>query len=408
MRIAIIHNEGSVGSWRWVFSVFGAIKKYYKDISITIFYKENAALPNDLMQIISTLGINIEPLPVLHNICIRQKYTQIRCLDNLIHHIKKHINKVNQKKFITLVNQNYDIVFNSWPYTITPVKFSIPSFFIPHDFIFTHFFGFHVGNIYNYEWYTSNKQTLQKFLDFGYIPVVTSKFIKQEFINTFPEYSGKIYQIMTVMTNYNKSISNNEETDILKKFGILKDYILYPTNDMHHKNMSEVLTAYYYVKQKFPDLKMIIIGLGTQGIHIKMNTPYYGDHTNPNSDYDIKSLGLVSDKELMVLLKNSKLVVNASLCEAACGSGADAWYVGVPTAISDIPCYKEQVDVYGVKTEFFNPKNSEDIAAAMLRILENPEQATQYAAISKNAIKTHYTDKIVADKYVKMFSEYVT
>lgn len=400
MKIAVIHDSGSVGGWRWIYSVFGAIKKFYPETFITIFYQENPALPLNLLQEIQTIGIHTKKLSNYSNYFVRKKYLGIKCFDNLINHIRKNNRKT---KFIDIINKNFDIVFNSWPYSCEPIKFNIPSFFIPHDFIFTHFFGLHVGNIYNYEWYKNTKEHLQKYLNYGYTPVVTSQFIKQEFLRTFPNYEGNIHQIMIVLSNNTQQLTEADCNNILKKFNIKDDYILYPTNSMHHKNMEEVLTAYYYVKQKYPNIKMIVIGYETQGIQVKMNSPYYADHVDNNEDYDIKSLGLVSDKELNALFLKSKLVVNASLCEAACGSGADAWYIGIPTAISDIPCYKEQVETYGVKTEFFNPKNSEDIGNAILRILDNPETAKENAENSYKSIRTIYTEKLMAKKFITIF-----
>ncbi len=405
MKIAVILNSGSVGGWRWAYSVFSILKKFYEDNEITIFYKKNNALPSDILKKIQQCNITIVEIPELE--FIRRKFFRIKIIDNIINHIRKNKGKKNYKKLKQSINENFDIAYNVWPYGCEPIKLDIPSFFIPHDFIFTHFFGFHVGNIYNYNWFKSTRDSLKKFLDYGYVPCVTSNFIKSEFYNTFPEYNGKIHKVMTLLNNDTTRLPAAKCLKILNKFNIKNEYILYPTNNMHHKNMEEAMTAYYYVKQKYPNLKMIIIGCGTEGVCVKMNSPYYADHIDNDKDYDIKSLGLVSDEELQALMIKSKLVLNTSLCEAACGSGVDAWSLGVPTAISDIPCYREQVEIYGVKTEFFDPKNSKDIASAILRILDNPKQALDNAQKSKEALNSVYTQKDMADNYMSVFKKYV-
>ena len=406
MKIAVIHDSGSVGSWRWVSSVFGAIKKYYPETKITVFYKKNSALPEGVLKSLSNANLIIKSVNLSNLKLSKSKITHIKFIDNCLYALIKPIYRCFSKAQLTFLKKQiskYDIVFNSWFYSLDALKFETNCFFIPHDFIFTHFFGLHCGNVYSSKFFTDTRTRLEKYLSYGYVPCVATNYIKHELKKTFPEYTGTIHQIEVIPENGMRPLNDAECATILKKFDIETDYILMPTNNMPHKNMEEGMTAYYYVKQKYPHLKMIIIGFGTDGIRVQMNLPYYADHVSAGEAYDIKSLGLVSDFELNALLLKAKLVLNVSLCEAACGSGLDAWYLGVPTAISDIPPYTEQVETLGVKTEFFNPKNSESIAAAILKLLDNPEQAKENARISYNAVRTKYTAKDMADAYMKVF-----
>ena len=405
MRIAVIHNSGSVGSWRWVCAVFGAIKKYYPETEITVFYKKGLGCPQDMIDVMQGLGLNVcnkfsFSAPVF------KKYTKIRMIDKLLNIIFQKKLKRERRFMLDTLNNDFDIVFNSWPFTTCPENLSVPYLFIPHDFIFTHYFGHHVGNVYNRSWWKDLKNILKKYLEQGCIPCVTTNYIGDELRRTVPEYTGPIHQVLIVPSDNMKTQSPDVVSKVMKKFGIDYEYILLATNDMHHKNTQAALTAYYYVKQKYPELKMVIIGYGTEGVRVKMNCPYYADHVDDEEDYDIQSLGMVTDLELNALIQNAKILLNVSLCEAGCGSGQDAWVLGTPTAISDSPPYKEQVETLGVKTEFFNPKNSEDIAAALLRLLDNPGYAKENAKASQKALQTQYTEKDMADKYMAVFNKY--
>ena len=59
MKIAVLHCNGSVGSWRWVGSVFGSIKKYYPKTEIKVFYKSSGTLPRDTLARFSSMGLQL-------------------------------------------------------------------------------------------------------------------------------------------------------------------------------------------------------------------------------------------------------------------------------------------------------------------------------------------------------------
>ena len=171
---------------------------------------------------------------------------------------------------------------------------------------------------------------------------------------------------------------------------------------MLHKNMQPVLGAYFYVKQKYPDIKLIITGFGTENIICRCNSPYYLDHINETEPYDVKSLGLLDDDDFSAVLQGAEMVVNSSLCEAGAGAALDAWIMGVPMVMSEIPSFKEQIEFLGTKAELFDPRNSHDIARAIMKVLGDPKAAKENAEISQKAMEK-YTWKDVAQQYIGIF-----
>ena len=158
----------------------------------------------------------------------------------------------------------------------------------------------------------------------------------------------------------------------------------------------------YYVKQKYPDIKLVISGYRNQNILGKIKCPYYMDHTDNENDWDIKGIGLLPDNDFSAVLQGARMCINASLCEAGAGSALDAWEMGIPMVMSDIPSFKNQIDFLGTKAEMFDPRNSHDIARAILKLLDNPDIAKEKAEISQKAME-RYSWEIVAQQYIDIF-----
>lgn len=397
MNIAIIHNKSSVGGYHFLVALVCGLEKYHPNIKISIFCKVKNSVFN-----LNRLNPYLIDIPTSFE---RKKYFHLKILDNAINHFRKMYFKTKYNNFIKNINTRFDIAFYTWFYGMNqPYNLKIPTFFIIHDLIVTHFFGLHQKQVYSYSESNSLKQLILKFINYGCIPCFATEFVRQDFLKHFPHYNGKTYVVLSHFIK-REEVEPYIYKDILKKYDMPKDYIIYPTNDMLHKNMGQALGGYFIAKQKHPNLKMIIVGYNTKAIRAKMDNQYYATHVDETQDYDIKSFGLVDDMILSILIKNAKLLLNTSLCEAACGSGIDAWGLGTPTAISDIPSYKEQVEKLGVKTEFFNPRQADDIGKAILNILDNPSKAQENAKYSYDIMVSQSCEKNLVDNYVRIFKE---
>lgn len=398
MRILIVHSESSTGAYYLLFCLVSSIAKYYPNANVSVLLTkgESYVKNNDIDSYII-----FEP-PIFK----RKKYFHIKLLDNIINHFRKKNTALKIEAYIKKIQKDYDVVLYSWFYTMEPLNIELPSFFLLHDLITTHFFGYHIVEAYNSKDIDKLKKHIQKYISRGCIPCFTSDFVKQDFLRLFPHYNGKTYVVWNAFERQYDSIDSYKIKTIIKQYNISNEYIILPINNMLHKNMRLAMSGYFIAKQKYPNLKMIICGYGLSEMNLKMDNEHYATHIDNTQDYDIKILGFVDDEILSILIKNALLLINTSLCEAACGSGLDAWLLGTPTAISNIPPYIETVQRFGVKTEFFNPSNSNDIAKAILNILDNPKKAQKDAEYSKDIIAQQCLYKKVADSYIKMFNEH--
>lgn len=405
MKIAFVSQTNSVGAWRYTFMLATGLKKISPSVEITVLY-ENFALSSVSREKFLENDIKLKQL-LIPGLVFRNKF-RTKFFNQMYHFLRctKQKSKAALKglslKWNTEIKQ-YDALFYTWPFGIEAPNIDKPLFFIPHDFIFTHFFGHHCGNIYSYDLFKEIHTGLQTFVNNG-IAITSSAYIADELKRTFPEYNKKKYIVYAPQLNMHEKLDRIEVDQILNSLDINFHYILFATNDMHHKNMGQAISAFYYVKNKYPEIKMLIVGYNTQGIRVACNSPYYCDHVNENQEFDILSLGMLSDKQFLAVLQSATLVLNTSFCEAACGSGLDAWNFEIPLAISNIPPYMQQLDFLKTKAETFNPRNALEIADAILRILGNPQRAKANAKISKEQL-CKYTIEDFAKAYYTIFQE---
>ncbi len=380
------------------------------DFDITIFISNIIDVEEiDKLKQSGIKMFNIEDAQKTPKLFKKKTLFYIRFLDRIYNTIRlRRYKKQNKKLLIKKENlfntlNGYDAVFYSWPYDIAAPNILKPLFFIPYDFTFSHGFGFDGMGFYCKDyWFNNVLPSLKTFVEKKAYPIVSSEFIKDEYNRVFPDSEHKPDIVYLSKFNEYAQKTKREIRKTLDKYNIHNDYILFANNNMPHKNLSQTIAAMYYVKQKYPDIKLVISGYQNQNILGKINCPYYMDHTDDENDWDIKGIGQLLDNDFSVLLQGAKMVINSSLCEAGAGSALDAWEIGVPVVMSNIPSFKNQIDFLGTKAELFDPRNSQDIARAILRLLDNPKLALEKAKTSQQAMK-QYTWEMVAQKYIDIF-----
>ncbi len=399
MKIAMICQVMSAGGWNFLYLLASNLKKCHSDWDITVFYKDDPTLKlMNYMTKLQNIGIKMEVIP---------SGVQVSKSRGLIRKIFRGIKRLiycmlgRYSKFNTLLKSN-DVLFYAWPYGIEPFDVNKPTFFIPHDFIYTHWFGFHCGNFYNNVFFESNYKIHKMFCERGQ-PIVSSPYIAQEFTNTFPNFKKEARVVYLSRFNEFQKIPKAELKEKLAQMGINFEYLLWPSNWMYHKNIASLLGAFYDVKQKYPNIKLILTGNNTGNVRVICRSPFYCDHLkNGEKDWDILGMGELAPDDFAVVLQGATAVINTSLCEAGAGSGLDAWSMGIPMVMSDIEPFRQQIKYLKTKAEFFDPRNSHDMADAILRVLDNPGQARKDAKESEKSI-AKYTWTDVAEQYAKIF-----
>ncbi len=147
-----------------------------------------------------------------------------------------------------------------------------------------------------------------------------------------------------------------------------------------------------------------MVGHNTHGASGAMRTPWYVDVDTeaPVESNQVISLGMRSDEEVAGLIQGARMVINASLYEAGNGSGLDAWALGTPVVMSDIPPFREHIQRLGVRAELFHPRCCFSIRDAILRVLDDESRAAVMVQESKRQMDK-YTWTEVAQNYLGAF-----
>ena len=226
--------------------------------------------------------------------------------------------------------------------------------------------------------------------------ILTSNFMKSEFEKFYPNISEKNIHLIRVGPLTENGV-NSKKSDILKRFKINSKFILCPTVDKPHKNIFNIIRAFYLVKKKYPKLKLVFCGAGSG---IMNGKSLLNSIEISKKNRDIFGLGFVSDEELNYLIKKSEFTINASIYDAGNGSGLDAWQVGSPVIMSNIPSFMEHIKFLKVKAVTFDPNNYFDISKKIIHTLKlSKREKNQMIVISKKNIDKYNWKKVVNNYY---------
>lgn len=393
-RIAIVLQHASTGGWRYTCRLIEGMRQARPECEITVYLGRAVNKVCELespQTTLSKLSADVKPVPWLKSIRERSG------LRKVFNNIRLGLNAPNYRRWLNEFN-TFDTVLFAWPYGIECPDCTSPIAFVPHDFFYTHFIGSFIESPANCQ---SLRRQHARWLEKAQ-PVVSTEFISDELKRTFPEYQSSPKVIRVSHLGSNESLSSDESAQIVRGLGIEGEFILSLNNLSPHKNLGQLLAGFHYVLREHPQLKLVLVGFGTDGIRGNANTPFYIDCVP--SGGNVISLGLRRDREVSALIARAKMVVNASLYEAGNGSGLDAWAIGTPVAMSAIPSFLEQLHALDVRAETFNPRCCYEIRDAMLRILNQSEMAKSNAALSQLAMRRYDWGK-VATQYLEWFDE---
>jgi glycosyltransferase involved in cell wall biosynthesis len=163
-------------------------------------------------------------------------------------------------------------------------------------------------------------------------------------------------------------ISENYEQEILNKYEIDKDkYICICNQFWQHKNHIVVLKAIKELATKYPqnDLKFVFTG----ELKDYRNKEYFNfleeQLENTLVSSRCKILGFIDRKEQIVLIKNSKCLIQPSLFEGWGTVLEDAKVLDKLVILSDIPVHREQKNE---NCTLFDPSDPQDLMRAILEV----------------------------------------
>jgi glycosyltransferase involved in cell wall biosynthesis len=318
------------------------------------------------------------------------RYTQ-----KLIEYLEK-IDEINQY-FIFMRKENWE-EYQPKRNNFTKIMANIPWYslkeqiFFPkilkgHQLDLVHFPHFNVPYFYNgkfvvtihdlilFRFPTKKATTLSPFLYFfkrlGYRAVINraakraraiiavSNYTKKDILENFEIDPQKIF-VTHEAADIKNHLPDMTHDEILKKYGIMKPYILYVGNAYPHKNLERLVTAFQDVVKKHPGLHFVMVG----------KSDYFYQRLNKlvtdNKITNIIFAGEVDEKHLNVIYQESKLYVFPSLYEGFGLPPLEAMRMDIPVVSSNSSCLPE---ILGEAAYYFDPRGVSEISESIEKVL---------------------------------------
>jgi glycosyltransferase involved in cell wall biosynthesis len=343
--------------------------------------------------------------PRLHR-AVRVPYLAARGLARLATRRKtgKHWYEFSLTPEIVAALGGYDVVYFPFPYYLDPASIESPLVGTFHDFNQLYFPVSFGGALLR-----QMDRQLKFWTSRVDAAVVSTKFVEGDLLKHFSGAAGRS-SVVFVAPYSIAPISEQARVAALERFDLRdQGYLIYPSNNAHHKNLLGLIEAADIIKRRDGrlDYPIVFTGFGTDGLGMRKwpslrRVDEFLSTSSLVMGEDVRGLGFVTDEEVDALTRSARIVVSTSLYEAGCGPALDAWQFGVPVAFSDIPPFIEQLDALGVEAWSFDPKDPADIARVLAAALADRDESLAMAARSREAIQ-RYTWERAAEGYLQAF-----
>lgn len=185
--------------------------------------------------------------------------------------------------------------------------------------------------------------------------IAVSEATKKEIIDLLDINPERIVVIPEAPDPSLKKSSKEEVNNVLKKYGISKDYLLVVGADAR-KNIPAITQAYGKVRRHMTGTDLVIAGRPWDGI--------------PEAE-GVRALGHVKREDLISLYSGAKALVYTSLYEGFGLPILEAMQLGCPVVTSNISSMPE---VAGEAAVLVDPANPEEIARGIESVLANRDQ----------------------------------
>ena len=173
--------------------------------------------------------------------------------------------------------------------------------------------------------------------------------------------------------------------EVLKKYGIMKPYILYVGNAYPHKNLDVLATAFREVTRKHPLLRLVLVG--KEDYFYRRLKKFVRDGRIKN----IVFADFVNDNHLPIFYQEAQAYVFPSLYEGFGLPPLEAMCEGTPVISSSSSCLPE---ILGEAAHYFDPKATGEIAEAMEKVLIDKELREKLISAGRKQIKKYNWGKM--------------
>lgn len=160
-------------------------------------------------------------------------------------------------------------------------------------------------------------------------------------------------------------VAPGNEEEVLKKYGIMRPYLLYVGNAYPHKNLERLVLAYQKIKKWYPGISLVLVG-GKDFFYDRLE-----QWAGNRKVVGIVFPGYVPDEDLDVLYKNAELYVFPSLYEGFGLPPLEALAKNTPVVSSNKSSMPE---ILGGAAYYFDPEKTDSIAETIDKVLSSSRE----------------------------------
>jgi glycosyltransferase involved in cell wall biosynthesis len=169
---------------------------------------------------------------------------------------------------------------------------------------------------------------------------------------------------------------------------------LYVGRPTPHKNLERLIEAYALLKEKQPDLHLVLAGKTDRLFKRHAST------VEKLGLSDVNFTGFISDGQLRWLYENCAAYVFPSLSEGFGLPGLEAMNHKAPVVSSNATCLPE---VYGDAAHYFEPRDVEAMAKAINDVLTKPDLRKKLIAAGTKQVGK-YSWKRMAEQTLAVYN----
>ena len=177
-------------------------------------------------------------------------------------------------------------------------------------------------------------------------------------------------QITAVPLAVDKQFMPQPETAVsalCQKWNLPQNYVLYLGSNKPHKNLQRLIIAWAIVTQQLPNAPQLVIAGAWDARYETVKTAV----SQHNLSQKVRFLGSIPDVDLPALYSGATLFVFPSLVEGFGLPVLEAMACGTAVACSNVSSLPE---VGGEAVAYFDPANSQQMAAILTELLQNEEK----------------------------------
>ena len=298
--------------------------------------------------------------------------------------------QINMPKILNKCN--LDLVH--FPHFNVPILYKKPFIITIHDLILLHFPTIKSTTL-NHFWYWIKFLAYKLVIKHAVLKakkiITVSEFTKNDILKHYKVTKNKIAVTYEASDEIKSNNIIENDNEILKKYGIIKSYILYVGNAYQHKNLEALVLGYGEIGDK--NLQLVLVG---------KEDYFYRKIKKLVIEKNIANViftDFVPDDELDVIYKNSLFYIFPSLYEGFGLPPIEAMKRSVPVASSEHPCMRE---ILGDNAYFFDARKKENISKAIMEFSNNKELREKLSQKGSEWVKK-YSWENMAKKTLKEY-----